>query len=762
MICTFYSFKGGVGRTMALANIAELYYQVGFKVLMVDWDLEAPGLERFFPAIDNEAVRNHPGLTDMLTDYKRQITQKIVEKTPAELIDLDAYITPIRDDGRLALLTSGRRGKQHFAHYARTILSFDWQDFYKNWGGGLFFNWLREQLDERADIILIDSRTGVTEMGGVCTYHLADTVIMLCASNEQNLEGTIDMAAKFKHPDVLNLRQGRPLEVLVIPARVDDWAEAELHNWFRTKFNEKFGDFLPQSLRDELNTLWELKIPYVPLYAYYEKVAVRDHENIPAEDTIGTERMLRAFNKLAKTIIKLDPTLLADERAVKFYLSRNTWSKTESLLDHDTLEAFYQAGQASILNDWLSKFPLPELEKRPRLLLLWGQMLVDDFGEHERAMTLFKLAQELFQAQGDLVRAAEAQVWQSVGFRMTGRAKEAVALATAGLDQIKSYAEGNIWLIAWATRNRGLAYGTAGNILKALEDTRQALAQFIILNDKHLIGLCHHDLGVSLERQANIETASTHYQQAVHIWQELDHDSNLANSLIGLGTVLSKAGHYEQALANLSQALEIALRIGGKRRAAFALAGIGEAHLGQGSYQPAANAFVKSTRYADEVGAKSLTVSNEVKLSECFYYSYQPNHLQEALSIAFQARQTAHEHGLIFEEGLACILEGQIHIRLQEYSLSYVLFDRAVAYFDTNQAIEHVIKTELWWAYSLLLDHRNSEAIEHLTSAVNLIPDSTITGSKKTVAEIQALLAHFLTQRDTPANVRQKLQRLVK
>jgi cellulose biosynthesis protein BcsQ len=49
MIFTFYSYKGGVGRSMALANVAELFYKVGYKVLMVDWDLEAPGLERFFP-----------------------------------------------------------------------------------------------------------------------------------------------------------------------------------------------------------------------------------------------------------------------------------------------------------------------------------------------------------------------------------------------------------------------------------------------------------------------------------------------------------------------------------------------------------------------------------------------------------------------------------------------------------------------------------------------------------------------------------------
>ncbi len=48
MIYTFYSYKGGVGRTMALANVAELFLRQGRRVLMIDWDLEAPGLEQFF------------------------------------------------------------------------------------------------------------------------------------------------------------------------------------------------------------------------------------------------------------------------------------------------------------------------------------------------------------------------------------------------------------------------------------------------------------------------------------------------------------------------------------------------------------------------------------------------------------------------------------------------------------------------------------------------------------------------------------------
>ncbi len=46
-VITFYSFKGGVGRTMALVNVAAQLVKWGRTVVVVDFDLEAPGLETY-------------------------------------------------------------------------------------------------------------------------------------------------------------------------------------------------------------------------------------------------------------------------------------------------------------------------------------------------------------------------------------------------------------------------------------------------------------------------------------------------------------------------------------------------------------------------------------------------------------------------------------------------------------------------------------------------------------------------------------------
>src|SRR5437588_4726658 len=68
-LITFYSYKGGVGRTMALANIATLLAMWSKSVLVIDWDLEAPGVEHFFfNQTEIEGVQQKPGLIDLLTD----------------------------------------------------------------------------------------------------------------------------------------------------------------------------------------------------------------------------------------------------------------------------------------------------------------------------------------------------------------------------------------------------------------------------------------------------------------------------------------------------------------------------------------------------------------------------------------------------------------------------------------------------------------------------------------------------------------------
>ena len=66
-IAAFYSYKGGVGRTMALVNTAVALARLGRRVLVVDFDLEAPGLPSYQAFQSAECER---GLVDYVNSYR--------------------------------------------------------------------------------------------------------------------------------------------------------------------------------------------------------------------------------------------------------------------------------------------------------------------------------------------------------------------------------------------------------------------------------------------------------------------------------------------------------------------------------------------------------------------------------------------------------------------------------------------------------------------------------------------------------------------
>ena len=257
---------------MALANVADRLCRYGLKTLIVDFDLEAPGLERYFP-IDMQAARQSPGLLDLLIAYKQAMSQPVGQST-RDFRKLEQYIFPVYYElpgsGSLHLLPAGMRGDEdQLSNYAYQLRTFDWQEFYFDWGGELFFQWLAREIGKRYDLALVDSRTGVTEMGGVCAYQLADSLVMFCAPNGQNLQGTRDVLRNFNSERVRALRKDRALQVLVAPARVQQ-DSPELGK-FRAAFSA-FEEFAPATLKAMGLSFWDLMVPYDPAFAFEERV----------------------------------------------------------------------------------------------------------------------------------------------------------------------------------------------------------------------------------------------------------------------------------------------------------------------------------------------------------------------------------------------------------------------------------------------------------------------------------------------------------
>jgi MinD-like ATPase involved in chromosome partitioning or flagellar assembly len=325
VIVTFYSYKGGVGRSMALANVAAWFRLQGLNVVMIDWDLEAPGLESFFAtdSAERDLLRAKVGLVDLIGMYK-DVFPSLPKPVPsagssgerydslAQFIEvLDEMLPPIAHTlipirievgagsvGKLSLLSAGSRNESRFNSYAQTVQQFDWEEFYERYQGEAYFEWMRRQLlrPGTADVVLIDSRTGVAEMSGVCTRQLADVVVMLCAPNDQNLEGIAAMAKSFTRQDVVEARRGRPIELLPIPARVDV-SEGRPVDLFEERFRDTLKPFIPELLRRLPASKNPLRIPYIREYAYAEQLAIGDAD--------GVKILQQAYVTLAAHIVAL-------------------------------------------------------------------------------------------------------------------------------------------------------------------------------------------------------------------------------------------------------------------------------------------------------------------------------------------------------------------------------------------------------------------------------------------------------------------------
>ncbi|HEY5139421.1 MAG TPA: hypothetical protein VIJ25_08935, partial [Methylococcales bacterium] len=323
MIYTFYSFKGGVGRSMALANVAELLYRWDLRVLMVDFDLEAPGLERYFNVSDPlhkpTDILAERGVIDMLLSYKElralpsldepqedlSKSNEIEETFPFPVEPLKNFCVQIyersADGGELLLIPAGRRDDEEFTLYAERVQSFDWQDFYTNWDGEQFFDWFQQEAKVLADVVLIDSRTGITEMGGICTHHLADVVVMFIGTNQQNLNGTLKMANSLSNKQLIEHgRKGRKLSLLPVPSRIESFVPESLDK-FAEEFKRTLSKFVDPRLRFENNLFSDLQIPYTPSYAYQERIAVRD------SDKESAFYLRKAFEKLTYMLATLAP-----------------------------------------------------------------------------------------------------------------------------------------------------------------------------------------------------------------------------------------------------------------------------------------------------------------------------------------------------------------------------------------------------------------------------------------------------------------------
>jgi tetratricopeptide (TPR) repeat protein len=275
---------------MAAANVAWILALNGERVLVIDWDLEAPGIYRYFhPFLEDKELLETEGLLDFVEELAGRAA---VSSSPLsdECVDVVRYITMLKwptrcsldwehfgPRARIDLLVAGRQGPA----YSRKLNAFNWIDFYERLGGRRLLNIARRQVCELYDYILIDSRTGVSDTSGICTVEMPDTLVICFTLNDQNIIGSSGVAESVAGQR-LNLsaaegdsRGGLPFRIFPVPTRVEIISEQKKRLLAMELAQRKFARFIEHLSEEERSKYWgRLQAAYVPFYAFEEIPAV--------------------------------------------------------------------------------------------------------------------------------------------------------------------------------------------------------------------------------------------------------------------------------------------------------------------------------------------------------------------------------------------------------------------------------------------------------------------------------------------------------
>lgn len=178
-LLTFYSYKGGVGRTTSLALTASYLARQGKSVFVVDCDFEAPGLINFFNSSQSENNRN--GLIEYLNDKEFSPDSKLQD-----------YVYSIESTyagaGVINLLSAGNilLDFKNIISYLEGIAKVDLQ-------GSALISIISQLIDDindsyNPDVILVDSRTGFNNIFGAFAS-ISSHVVFLAGDDIQNQPG---------------------------------------------------------------------------------------------------------------------------------------------------------------------------------------------------------------------------------------------------------------------------------------------------------------------------------------------------------------------------------------------------------------------------------------------------------------------------------------------------------------------------------------------------------------------------------------------
>jgi cellulose biosynthesis protein BcsQ len=236
----FYGLKGGVGRSTALALLSYRLAKEGKNVLLVDFDLESPGLSGLL--LPPEQVAEYGVVDWFIEDAVGQgdsVVRNMVSDSP-----LSANTT-----GRIRVAAAmGNGEKAYLPKLSRVYAEVPSSDGGRKFGDRMQDLMLLLEQQESPDVVLIDSRAGLHDIAAVSITHLATIALLFATDTAQTWQGYAQLFGHWQHtPSVLRTVRERLLMVQALFPETDAAVKAEsfVQNSYELFLNTVYDQVAP-------------------------------------------------------------------------------------------------------------------------------------------------------------------------------------------------------------------------------------------------------------------------------------------------------------------------------------------------------------------------------------------------------------------------------------------------------------------------------------------------------------------------------------
>ncbi|MFY4257095.1 ParA family protein [Achromobacter xylosoxidans] len=236
----FFGLKGGVGRSTALCMTAWGLARQGKRVLLLDLDLESPGLSGLVLPPERAAEF---GVVDWLIEDAVGQSETVLPRMVAASPLGESTIGEIR-----VVAAIGQNETGYLAKLARAYADVPSAEGPQRMGQRLLRLVEALEAQENPDVILIDSRAGLHDLAAVAITSIADTALLFASDGAQSWSGYRQLFFHWQQrPEIAERVRERLAIVRALTPTTN--REAGVH-----RFQQRAYDLFAETLYDEIPT----------------------------------------------------------------------------------------------------------------------------------------------------------------------------------------------------------------------------------------------------------------------------------------------------------------------------------------------------------------------------------------------------------------------------------------------------------------------------------------------------------------------------